>query len=55
MLGAKGTRHGRGACGANGAAPSAATRDEVMESLLAWRIEYAREGCAELLDPLDLG
>ncbi len=23
--------HGRGACGANGAAPSAATRDEVLK------------------------
>ena len=35
MLGAKGTRHERGACGANGAAPSAATRDEVMKQVLA--------------------
>ena len=31
MLGANSTCHERGACGANGAAPSAATRDEVMK------------------------
>ena len=31
MLGAKSTRHECGACGANGAAPSAATRDEAMK------------------------
>ena len=31
VLGANSTRHVGGACGANGAAPSAATRDEVME------------------------
>ena len=30
MLGTKNTCHVEGACGANGAAPSAATRDEVL-------------------------
>ena len=34
MLGAHSTCHGWGACGANGAAPSAATRDEVMKPVL---------------------
>ena len=34
MLGAKSTCHGRGACGANGAAPSAATRNEVTKPRL---------------------
>ena len=37
MLGAKSTCHERGACGANEAAPSAATRDEVVKPVYGCR------------------
>ncbi len=54
-LGAKSTCNERGACGANGAAPSAATRGEVAKPVLgpgAYAVEVTGLGA---LVPLDSG